>query len=368
MDDGVRDYESERKRRYRATQRSSREALEAEVAFLEKELQRRTHAIACAANDKETASRRAIYRRLSERTNRLLHDQVRHRRVLLCTLHAWVSQLSIQPALRHRQPWLHSTLLEDPTARHYGFRWLTDRVFHSAVAIHGAATPTMSMDDMARVDVHANVASSDDDAVAAIESQSQSTIFFNVNDVAMCLWDLFADKNRSNANVLQVPHSLLFVVGVDWGIQILTVLCDGNILYALVHDTLHDSSLCVLLRRYIEPHRVVFAKLFLRDDECYPLEPHQLRPHGFGWTIMEQITDDVTLYRSRLVQFEPVTLDGGSSLDRTAAMFGATPHPTSRDVTLARIQTHAQRNLLLQRHHTTRDLNDRLTKQSRMAL
>ncbi|KAF0692079.1 hypothetical protein As57867_016726, partial [Aphanomyces stellatus] len=238
-------------------------------------------------------------------------------------------------------PWLHSTLLADPVARHYGFRWLTDRIFHNALRAHAVVDP--SVQDMMHINLHTN-----DDGwdMVGIENFSQTTVLAHFKDVANCMWDIFTATQITDVHLQQ------------------KVVQTNDMLYNRVYDRLHDTSVCVLLRRYTMPNRVVFTRLFLRDDECFPLQSHELRPHGFGWTIMEHIADDVTLYRSRLLHHVPVTVQGMIPLERSAQVFGVDA-TLPRPLLLERMQANALRNLKHARDHTQRNLHDRLTELER---
>ncbi|KAF0692080.1 Aste57867_16784 [Aphanomyces stellatus] len=331
-----RQYESDRKRRYRAEQRIHRRALKAEVDVLEHQLKWLQERQAWRMQ----ATR--LFRGMctSMDLNRDLRGQICRHRDLVRVLSRWV-QASIHPrplAMRRCTPWLDSTLLADPVARQYGLRWLTDRVYHSAMVAHGALSSS-NVDDIATVEIHTDGT----DDLGAIESHFQSTVLANNGAIADCMWSLFTERRRSTVHTIEI------------------LVNDGHLLYLRVYDSLHDTMSCILLRRYDLPTRVVFARLFLRTDECFPLQPNEVRPHAFGWTIMERITDDVTLYSSRLMQFAPVTTDGELSVERIAAVFGvAEPTRLARPTILAQIQTNALRNLVNQRRQTDLLLHERL--------
>ncbi|KAF0696693.1 Aste57867_12575 [Aphanomyces stellatus] len=328
-----RQYECDRKRRYRAEQRSNKKHLTAEADLLQ-ELEWLGRQLIQRKGNREWLRRCAQDCCASVANNRTLRDQVRRYNHLTQTLHNWVHT---SMTLSGASPWLHSTLIADPVARQYGYRWLTDRVFHSALAAHAT---TGSIDDMARVTVHANA----DCEIAGMKTWCQHTILVPYTRVASCLWDTFTQDDRS-----PMRHAK-------------TLVSESDLFYKRVYDKLHGTNSCLLMRRYNLPTRIVFVRVFLRDDDCFPLLPHELRPHGFGWTAIEKITDDVTLYRSTVTHHAPVTTQGAISLDQTAAVFGVEPHPTSPATTLARIETNCLRNFLTMREHTTRELQRRLQR------
>ncbi|KAF0687799.1 Aste57867_20502 [Aphanomyces stellatus] len=329
--EAVRQYERERKRRYRTEQRGQREILEAEVARLQNQL---NHCVV-ASNEKsfrKRASHMDEARRVSTAQNTALREQVQRQYELLTTLHNWVSAPT-PSVFQAGSPWLHVSLLANPEARQHGYRWLTDRVFHSTPS---AFEFNGNVDDAARVTVHADAQLE----IIGMENNYQTTFLANYEQVADCLWDASLQR-----------------VAADFAVQ--TVLVDGGIQYNRMFDRTLGTSFCALTRRYDQPHRSVVVSVLLRDDDCFPLQENEVRSYGFGWTILDKITDDVTLYRSRSMQYAPVTTHGVISFEQNAAMFGVdTTLP--RAMALGRIEHNALCTFLARRQFMDRDLNDRL--------
>ncbi|KAF0696694.1 Aste57867_12576 [Aphanomyces stellatus] len=194
-----RKYESERKRRYRAVQRSYRQLLVDELTRLQATVGqlRRTHAW------RECAVRQLQEHAASLLENKWLRRHLEHQKELVRTLWAWI-HTSIQPTLGEGNPWLHSTLLADPVARHYGFRWLTDRIFHNALRAHAVVDP--SVQDMMHINLHTN-----DDGwdMVGIENFSQTTVLAHFKDVANCMWDIFTATQITDVHLQQVGHVLM---------------------------------------------------------------------------------------------------------------------------------------------------------------
>ncbi|KAF0687800.1 Aste57867_20503 [Aphanomyces stellatus] len=259
----------------------------------------------------------------------------------LQTLQQWVAASVVpMPLSRGSVPWLHSTLLADPRAREVGYRWITDRVYHTA-------TPASTNGNMAD-HMHMELVTSDTGSslyIVGVERMYQTTFFGHFQDVANCIWDASIQHVHSDTSCVTTitPFS-----------------DDHTILYSRLHDTRLGTSMCVLTRRYDEPNRVVLATALLANDECFPLQPAELRPHGVAWTLVQRITDNVTLFRSESTQFAPRTTDGPMTLERNAAMCDVAVHPTTASITVARIQESLVRNFVARRQFMDKDINDRL--------
>ncbi|KAF0696691.1 Aste57867_12573 [Aphanomyces stellatus] len=341
MTDAKRLYECERKRRYRAKQSHEREFLLSEVFRLKGELNwhlansTRQHQLAKQEQLWRERAHRAFQDRSTSTTqNQTLREQVRRHRQLLSTLVQWVGA-SIQPEVKEGRTWLHSTLLADPTARQYGYRWLTDCIFHSAVE---AAALDGNINDIATNDVLVDP----DWEIRGSHTTHQTTYFTHYATVASCLWRSFTEN----------PHM------VNYDTE--RVVSDGGLLYLRMQAKKKGSpSACLLMRRYELPTRIVFVRLFLRHDECYPFGTDEVRTHGVGWTTIEKVTDNITLYRAKLMQYVPATQDGDLPFDQLAASFKVEPH-AARHVVVARIESQAQRAFADQIEARKRDLVRRL--------
>ncbi|KAF0692461.1 Aste57867_16452 [Aphanomyces stellatus] len=333
-----REYECQRKRRYRAQKRCERDILQAEVDLLQEQLETQLQDTS-KHNLWRVIARRAFQDRVnSMHENATLREQVRRHRHLLRMLRHWATAVPDVPTgLGENNPWINSTLLADPTARQYGFQWLTDRVFHSTLA---ALSFVGTVDDVSRVDVHTDDSSGQME-IMGIESHFQRTYFADYKQVADINWDEMPLRSESNPNIVQ------------------TIVRAGCINYVHMYYKVTNQNVCVLVRRYNLPNRVVIVRTFLRDDECIPLQGPDMRPYGYGWAVFENIADGVTLYRSRLMQHAPVTRDGVITFDQTAAIFGVPVHPC-RHVTLARIENNALRNFLIRREITDKTWTSRL--------
>ncbi|KAF0687795.1 Aste57867_20498 [Aphanomyces stellatus] len=339
-------YERQRKQRYRTGLRSERDHLMAEIWRLQGTYQRRL----VAEVDRRTSSGDGIFNTNAD--NCKLKVQVQRGQRLLAMLETWVAASSIpQPRsslLRSASvPWLHSTLLADPTARQYGYRWLTDRVFHAALSANAQHASMGSVEDLARVTVHTDTVSPGVEIVA-IERHVQTTYFSDFDVAAGCAWRAFTENAQADVSRATIMHQ------------------EATCVYKCSYDTRLRTNVCLLSRLYdCSPDRVVLVSVFLNDDECFPLHDDEQRPHGFGWSIFENIGADVTLHHQAIMLYPPRTTHGTLTFDQTAAMFGVdATEPTNRQATLVRIEQNALHYFVSRWKVKHEDMLERLTKAS----
>ncbi|KAF0692466.1 Aste57867_16457 [Aphanomyces stellatus] len=329
-------YERQRKRRYRAEQRNQIELCRAHVVQLQEELSRRLAAHALSPHQGKSVAPSTLVHdghggeRLRE-SLALLRRQVKRRAKLLHMLYTWVAA-SLQPPpsspdlvidMGANAPWLHSTLLADPVARHCGIQWLTDRVFHSAMAQHAIDD---TVEDVLELKL---LTMANADYFVGMETRRQTTYFANLADVGHGLWTLFTGTKYSPASQVE-------------SIDVVDAADGSKVTYKRIQDLELGTNMIVLRRRYDLGDRIVFVHVYLRNDDCVPQAPHEMRPYGFGWVIAQAIAPEVTLVRGLTIQYTPETTAGPISLDRMAAMFGV--EATTPQATLARIEENALRN------------------------
>ncbi|KAF0687797.1 Aste57867_20500 [Aphanomyces stellatus] len=328
-----REYERQRKQRYRTKLQQQHTTLRWQVWQLEDVLEKSRAIQAGGRLWRDVAIDAQRRRSASTVQNSKLRAEVRRYEQVLRTLQKWVVA-SVQPVLSDGRNWLHSTLLADPVSRKYGFRWLTDRVFHLA-----ARAFSTSVGDGLKLDLRTDEDTKD---ILGMELFGTNTLFGDFRLAADCLWDGIR---------AQVPTANLTKK---------VVATDGDVVYLREFNLEFGTSFCKLARRYDLPTRAVLALVDLADDECFPLAEHEMRPHGFTCIVLEQVTPDITLTSQLSVHYSPLTCHGTIPFERNVAMFGVQPHPTSRNVTVARIETNALRSMLARKNMLDRLLQQRM--------
>ncbi|KAF0716051.1 Aste57867_3054 [Aphanomyces stellatus] len=238
--------------------------------------------------------------------NLSLRKDVERQRELMRLLYSWVV---VRPPHVKLTPWMplqDVTLVANPVARHQGLQWLSERVYHNA--IRASPDAVRSMDDA--IDSIMHFCDDDDDGkrIAAIEYTAQHTWFANFKTVAEMVWRRDLAQGRPSTNyghhvpehVEHVHSRLVYKIG----------RCEG-----------FGRRACSVLGLFEDPTRIVTTFCLVPTDERVPLAQGELRVHGFGWTMWEQVTESITLSRHVLIQFAPVSAHGKVSLADAGDLF-----------------------------------------------
>ncbi|KAF0696319.1 Aste57867_12916 [Aphanomyces stellatus] len=351
-----------RKRKYRASKRGERKLLEAELRYYEDQLEGQMLAHHSHTSWEAKAIASFQQRLAAYRHHNTLESTVQQQIQLVQALQAWVSaQQQQQPPKSILQstihatspPWLHATLVADPVARQYGYEWLSERVFNSAMSARDGRYPFGgSVVDTATLRMH----TCDDDndgrrTISAMETHSQHTILHNFHAVAAVV----------RAEMLQIGRT------INISSEVVDVASAGYIIYEhSVHQRLGTSLRNVIRFFYPAQNCVVITYCSVLEDECHPLQDGELRPHGFAWMILERVTDSITLLRDSRLQYSPVTTQGPISLADHGRIFGqvTTEEAIASDGYLDKIQAAAEANYVAMQEGMVRGICRRLDRTS----
>ncbi|KAF0716899.1 Aste57867_2602 [Aphanomyces stellatus] len=318
----------ERMRRLRATKKVERGALQDQIRLLE----------TTVARLRLEHRRRGFHDGDASPRHPCLHTQVMRQSKLIQLLQTWVAMQHPPEGLHERPSWLHSTLLADPVARRQGFQWLSDKVFHGATgapprrvdfATRLAAGDTIGF-VLHTTGEHSWNDPDDDDDVMAMELHVHSIVFAPLAAVAATIWRLLHETSVATTllttckMVEQVHDHLVYHHGVNPrnGMSVRRIMCRYQ-----------DTA-----------DRTVFTCVKLTHDDCFPLVDDDIRSHGFAWTVIERVTDSITVVRQSYLHFVPVTTAGALSLADLGAMFQVPPpcETDSRAAYMERLRTAAE--------------------------
>ncbi|KAF0700605.1 Aste57867_8872 [Aphanomyces stellatus] len=284
--DAVRAGARQRMRKFRAIMRSEKEALKMQIRQLEDTL-RHMHKpnSASVLRHDDNSSMAALHARVATQTN------------LIRLLQEWVTSQQPQPGLPGRSTWLQATLLADPTARRHGFHWLSEKVYHTALHALPQHPFGSHVVDAMQLTIHKH---EDDEieSIPALEVHMQFTVFGSLVQVAATIWHILMGSNTEVVEVVQ-----------------------NHLVYALTWTPSTGVSTRTLYCMFQSPDRIVLTYVMVAADECFPMALHELRSHGYGWTVLERVTNSITLVRSANMQFSPLTAHGtDATLPPTASM------------------------------------------------
>ncbi|KAF0716050.1 Aste57867_3053 [Aphanomyces stellatus] len=296
--------EAQRLRKYREGKKSEVRRLQAQVQAFEMELKRAKTSPKKSNNSRpQQLTPYQVAAKVLQKYNHSLRGQVEQAYQLACLMASWVAAQTPQPGPHMHKSWMESTLLANPDARRQGYQWLSERIYHAATRVFPRQPLGGSVQDAITFTMHTR----HDEAertIAAMENHVQTTFFGHFKQVAQVLWHCMANNATAtfSYDVVDAVHDqLLYVRGSN----------------PLMRTT-NLGLVCV----FEEPRRIVTTYCLVAHDECYPLCDDELRTHGFGWTIHEHVTDDITLTRHSMLYGAPITKAGHVSLQHIGRLYG----------------------------------------------
>ncbi|KAH9076685.1 hypothetical protein Ae201684P_010621 [Aphanomyces euteiches] len=154
---------------------------------------------------------------------------------------------------------MESTLLGNEECRKYGYQWLCEKVLYMALAAH----PNKDR---------------------SCPRHSQFTVFGNYSDVAQACWDTLLQELSST--VIDKIHDDLVYFYIEYGPM--------------------KTKLLRLAGMFRLKNRIVITQTTIAYDERYPMKEQESRLHGFGWTILDEIGEGITLWRQSNLFYTPV--------------------------------------------------------------
>ncbi|KAF0719810.1 Aste57867_777 [Aphanomyces stellatus] len=313
MEDEKRAHEAQRQRRYRAAKKSEVKQLETEIRYLEVKLAAQLQLSRGPTNRKamsgETTNPFAMATLVLDKNNKTLRSQVERHTILVQLLSKWVASQESPPQELTRHPsWLETTLLAHPDARREGYKWLSEKVYHTASAAFtrptsASALKGTSINDAFHFRLHTAV--DDPTAIVATEIQIQSIFLGDLHTVAHTLYQM-SDKmivSNLSVNACEVVERV-----------------DAQLAYYYAFDPLCGTHTRRILRIIEEDDRIVIAFPAIAHDELYPMAPGERRSHGFACTIFDRVTDSITMGRHIYLRCIPFTSQGPVSLEDLGRM------------------------------------------------
>ncbi|KAF0718809.1 Aste57867_1466 [Aphanomyces stellatus] len=277
-----------RQRKHQAAKRVEKETLEAELKLLQEALER-LHATS-RRRHKEHANPYALAVQVLQKHTRALRNQVDGQATLASILSMWVQSMHPPAGLNTpRTAFLKATLLAEPTARRHGYEWLSQRVYHTAVA----ASPFGShVADAGFMRLHTRDDVREGLTVAGIEAHVQMTAFANMHELAQLFW----------------TKSLEVMVGAE-----VVEVVDNDLVYYHHTNGAKELQMCNVQCYFQRDDRIVLTAMTILNDERYP-QGQVLRTYGCHWMTFDRVADSVTLVRDSNVLYYPIDDQGHATL------------------------------------------------------
>ncbi|KAF0695815.1 Aste57867_13412 [Aphanomyces stellatus] len=179
------------------------------------------------------------------------------------------------------------------------------------------------MTDAIRAHMHVQDDGENGPTICGSENHIQHTFFAPVQDVANVIWswDQCNSAYRSEvAEQVDPPyHQMVYYRG----------------------NSLTGANLRRVMRMRMDGHRVIMTLALVAEDECFAIGDSELRIHGFAWTIVEPVTDSISLVRHSRYHAAPKTTHGVASVEAIAKLYMQSPalETMSRQVLVERLRT-----------------------------
>ncbi|KAH9110910.1 hypothetical protein AeMF1_014445 [Aphanomyces euteiches] len=306
-DEAKRLAETLRKRKYRAAKNNECIQLEAQAQRL------RTCLASMKANERAQLSRLVA-------ENSSLRAQVSECHDLLELLSHW-AHVNVYPQrdLADQPTWIETTLLAQPITRRQGIQWLSERVYHQAcrslytcreetegACVEPFANPRYDEVDITySLDVHVvDDLDEDGSTIAALETRYRHSTSIDYYSAASSHWETLLGVNS------RISKELIERVG------------DRFMYYHHKNHFIGTNMLCIA-GFFKEGRRVVITNCYVARDELFQHPQNVLRPHGFSWSVFEEIAPGFTRIHNFAIQYTPITANGNViSLDTIGRLFG----------------------------------------------
>ncbi|KAF0697108.1 Aste57867_12185 [Aphanomyces stellatus] len=228
-----------------------------------------------------------------QKHNQALRADVERQYKLAHILYMWVASQQPVVAVQPRSSWLEATLLMEPVARLHGFQWLSQRVFHAAMA---ACRDEVVYNSHWGFNHRFVMPLSDDDDdgvhIDRTEMFYQDCYNADFNAVVNHVW--MHGHTRPGATVTAVtgpPEATM-----------------GEMYYFCGRSPRFNNAISREIWAIFAPtpNRVVATSAFVGDDECDPAGPMDVQFHGYDWTVMDRVSDSQTLMRHFKILQTPV--------------------------------------------------------------
>ncbi|KAH9097379.1 hypothetical protein LEN26_017055 [Aphanomyces euteiches] len=293
----VRENAKRRKQEQRAREKAEKDHLQRQVT----ELQRQIHELLKTKVDRDKIHLTALPVRIKHAvlSNRRLiaevqslKDRCQQLYAVMAILSPWVYGLNIFEGTPHMTA---RALPSHPESRKYCHKWLCDKVYHMALAAYPEKPSPCRLQDQMITTIHLgedNLGTS----LEAIQLRSQYVVTADYRDVAAVLWDLYISSSQQHTvQIIDKVHDEMVYFSVDYGAV--------------------KSKLLNLAGVYRDDRRIVITLTTIAYDDRFPLMHDASRMHGFGWMILDDFGQGMTLCRQSCLQYTPVNNEGPLSLE-----------------------------------------------------
>ncbi|CAK5215513.1 unnamed protein product [Aphanomyces euteiches] len=197
----------------------------------------------------------------------------------------WVFAHYPHEGLQPKPTMMETTLLGHDECRSFGQKWLCEKALNMALSSHPLPALLGRVDD--------NIVSwphlGEDETGTSLEAfqlHSQFSVMGDFNDVA--IWGTYVNSTP------------------QINIEIVDKIQDELVYFTVSYGPL-KSKVLNLAGVFRLKHRIVITFTAIAYDERFPMIDGDARTHGFGWTILDEMGEGVTLCRQSQLLYTPVS-------------------------------------------------------------
>ncbi|KAH9097378.1 hypothetical protein LEN26_017054 [Aphanomyces euteiches] len=250
-------------------------------------------------------------------------------------LSRWVFAHYPHEGLQPKPTMMETTLLGHDECRQFGHLWLCQKGLNMALTAHPYEPFLGKVDDNIISWPHMG----EDDtgsAVEAVQFHSQYSVMGDYRDVAAVLWDTYHTSS---------PDHIITIVDK----------VNDDCVYSCVEYGPVRSKILHLAGIFRLKHRIIVTITVIAYDERFPMKYGETRIHGFGWMILDEMGDKVTLCRQSHLQYAPVNKDRRLTLEELGQMLHYRPELREpRENVVVKFQEMVENGYTLQRDYQIR--------------
>ncbi|CAK4445752.1 unnamed protein product [Aphanomyces euteiches] len=226
---------------------------------------------------------------------------------LMSMLSKWVFAQTPHEGIKPKPSRMETTLLGHAECRNYGQVWLCQKALHMALTAHPYEPFVGKVDDNLVSWTHQGEDATGT-SLEALQLHSQFSVMGDYKDVASVVWSLYVSSS---------PHHVVEIIDK----------VDDEVAYFTMEYGPLKSKFVNLAGVFRLQHRIVITFTTIAFDERFPMQDGESRTHGFGWMILDEMGEGVTICRQSRLQFTPVNKNGQLTLEEIGQLVHYKPRP-----------------------------------------
>ncbi|KAF0728119.1 hypothetical protein Ae201684_013946 [Aphanomyces euteiches] len=239
---------------------------------------------------------------LAQIERRNLERKVKEGEKLYNSLYKWIG---LYHPNKFKPDHIEPRLLEEPTARVKNMQWLSERACNIAIDALPPASYHDRLDDFinVRLDLDTDIIGT---YVKLNESISQYMVSASFVLAGRAYW--------RSLQTSSVSHELQVLEKVD-----------NRLMYVVQQLRGAKTRQFYVCGFFESESRIIITQTAIANDEVHPLERGEIRSNGYGWIVLDRITDEFTLIRRTIRHSAPINVHGPIHLRMFSQLYNNAP-------------------------------------------